>query len=116
MVCAWNAGRLPKTVLARGWLVERLGAPDLKVLSDFASRHRTQLPPARRGPPIVHPLDPRRDYIEEERCLWIDFGAEDTPDFAQTWQVDEPSIGYAAEPPPTDYASNPPGNSDIIKE
>ena len=99
VLCAWNAGHLPMAVLARGWLVERLGAGDLKVLADFASGRRAELPPARRGPPVLHPLDPRRDYVEEERCLWIDFAVRESADTAQTWQVEEPEIGFAAESP-----------------
>ena len=99
VVCAWNSGRLPKAVLERGWFVEHLGAPDVKVLADYASGRRTELPASRRGPPILHPLDPRHEYVEEERCLWFDFqpAEEKAP---LEWEVHEPSIGYAAEPPP----------------
>ena len=100
VVCAWNTGRLPMAVLARGWLVERIGASDLRVISDFALGRRNELPPARRGPPVVHPIDPRRDYIEEERCLWVDFETQDAPDSAENWQVKEPTIDYAAESSP----------------
>ena len=99
VVCAWNANPLSQDVLARGWLVERLGAQDLKILADFASRRRSELPQSRRGPPIVHLLDPRREYIEEERCLWIDFQTTES-DTEQDWEVHEPSIGYAAEDHP----------------
>ena len=101
VVCAWNAHRLPQAVLERGWLVGQLGAQDLKVLADFASGHRAELPPARRGPPIVHPLDPRREYIEEERCLWLDFLTAEAS-APEEWEVREPSIGYAAEPKPNE--------------
>ena len=99
VACAWNANDLPQDVLARGWLVEHLGAQDVKILADFALKRRAELPPARRGPPIVHPLDPRREYIEEERCLWVDF---QTPEETapQEWEVREPPIGYAAEDSP----------------
>lgn len=99
VVCAWNAHRLPQAVLERGWLVGHLGAQDLKILTDFASGRRAELPPARRGPPIVHPLDPRREYIEEERCLWLDFQFAEAS-APEEWEVREPSIGYAAEPKP----------------
>lgn len=99
VVCAWNADYLPRDVLARGWLVEHLGAPDLEVLADFALSRRAELPPSRRGPPIVHPLDPRREYVEEERCLWLDFQTTDAS-APEEWEVREPSVSYAAEPPP----------------
>ena len=85
---------MPWAVLERGWLVGQLGAQDLKVLADFASGRRAELPPARRGPPIVHPLDPRREYIEEERCLWLDFQRAEAS-APEEWEVREPSIGYA---------------------
>ena len=52
VVCAWNAGNLPQTMLARGWLVERLGAADLKILADFALNRRAELPPAGSAPRI----------------------------------------------------------------
>ena len=99
VVCAWNANSLPRDVLARGWIVERLGAPDVKILADFALKRRAELPPARRGPPIVHPLDPRREYLEEERCLWVDFQTMEEST-QQEWEVREPSIGFAAEDHP----------------
>ena len=99
VVCAWNAGQLSQAVLERGWHVERLGAADLKILTDFVLNRRDELPPAKCGPPIVHPLDPRREYIEEERCLWIDFQSQEV-DEPEVWQVRESSIGYAAEDHP----------------
>jgi hypothetical protein len=99
VVCAWNAGRLPQTVLENGWLVERLGAQDLKILADFVLNRRAELPPSRRGPPVLHPLDPRREYVEEERCLWIDFLSDDVA-APQEWEVREQPIGYAAEDHP----------------
>ncbi len=99
VVCAWNVGQLSQAVLERGWLVERLGAADVKILADFALNRRNALPPAKCGPPIVHPLDPRHEYIEEERCLWIDFQSQEV-DEPVIWQVREPSIGYAAEDHP----------------
>ena len=101
VVCAWNANHLSRAVLERGWLVERLGVPDLRILADFAAGRRTELPSARRGPPIVHPLDPRHEYIEEERCLWLDFQPQGA-DAPQTWQVSESPISFAAEHPPDD--------------
>ena len=102
VVCAWNSGHLSQNVLERGWLVEHLGAQDLKILADFALKRRAELPPVRRGPPIVHPLDPRHEYVEEERCLWVDFQTMEESD-PREWEVREQSIGFAAEdhPDPT---------------
>ena len=60
VVCAWNANALSSPLLAQGWLVGHLAAPDVKALADFAAGKRAELPPARRGPPLVHPLAPRQ--------------------------------------------------------
>ncbi len=103
VVCAWNAGQLDGAVLERGWLVEHLTAADVKILADFAAGHRAELPPARRGPPLVHPLDPRHEYLEEERSLWFDFRdlySAKGEDDSNLWSVQEPpAIPYAAEKP-----------------
>ena len=101
VVSAWNSGLLPSRTLALGWLVEHLAASDVKILLDFATQRRAELPPTRRGPPLVHPLDPRHEYIEDERSLWFDFRAlrpENGGEGADIWSVNEPpALDYAAE-------------------
>lgn len=105
VVCAWNANALSSPLLAQGWLVGHLAASDVKALADFASGKRAELPPARRGPPLVHPLDPRHEYLEEERSLWLDFRARAQADARDqgnhpAWSVDEPAaLDSAAEKP-----------------
>ena len=43
----------------------------LRQLLDLPPGHNPGKSLVRRlGPPLVHPLDPRHDYIEEERMLW----------------------------------------------
>ncbi|NLF22957.1 MAG: hypothetical protein GX590_07325, partial [Lentisphaerae bacterium] len=46
----------------------------------------------RLGPPLVHPLDPRHDYLEQERLLWVEPAA--------TTRCGEPPAAYGAAPPP----------------
>lgn len=72
VLCIWNARELPSSVLARSWVVDRLApngiAQALSILSLISTGE--ELPPAlsrRTGPPVLHPLDPRHDYMEEER-------------------------------------------------
>ena len=100
VVCAWNATTVPASTLAKGWRTGRLSAAEVEVLDAFASGERAELPPSRRGPPLVHPLDPRHDYIEEEKTLWFGVGAqyaiEEDP---VTLEVREPPVAWAAEGP-----------------
>lgn len=77
VLCLWNAGTVPETVLAHGWPVGKLKAADLKTMLAFLGGKKTSLPDDRRGPPLSHPLDPRHDYIEEEKTLWFDFVSSD---------------------------------------
>ncbi len=103
VVCVWNAGLLAPQILDRGWLVARLAAADIGILAEFVSGRRPELPPARRGPPLVHPLDPRHAYIEEERSLWLDFRA-----FQATVAGGEEASWEANEPPALDFAAEKP--------
>lgn len=73
VICAWNSGKITGEILRKGWLVGHLAETDVKILLDYIAGTRTELPDSRRGPKLVHPLDPRHDYIEEERSLWFDF-------------------------------------------
>ena len=75
VLCVWNHAPIAAERLARGWQVGRLCAREQRWL-----RQLLDLPPGRAprktlaqrlGPPLVHPLDPRHDYIEQERMLWL---------------------------------------------
>ena len=72
-LCVWNARALPLATLVRSWIVDRLTPRQVahalaihaflaegKVLSASLLR--------RTGPPLVHPLDPRFEYLDEERA------------------------------------------------
>jgi hypothetical protein len=71
-LCIWNARSLPDSVLARSWDVDRMTISRItqavaihKLLAEGKELSR---PLSRRvGPPLVHPLDPRIEYMEEER-------------------------------------------------
>jgi len=74
VLCVWNRAPVAATRLLSGWQVGRLNEREQRWL-----RQLLGLPPGhnpgkslvrRLGPPLVHPLDPRHDYIEEERMLW----------------------------------------------
>lgn len=100
VVCAWNAAPVPSPTLAKGWRTGRLPAAEIEVLDAFASGARAELPPARRGPPLVHPLDPRHDYLEEEKSLWFEIGAQYAlDDDPVVLEVREPPVAWAAEGP-----------------
>lgn len=67
VLCPWNRGELPAAFLRAGWRVERLTGEEQRWI-------RGEEDPAeeRKGPPLLHPLDPRHDYLEEEKALWFD--------------------------------------------
>jgi hypothetical protein len=77
VLCLWNVSALPDALLRAAWQAGRLSAPEQRgAASVQAALRGTPLPGmlARRvGPPLVHPLDPRHAYLDEERALWLDF-------------------------------------------
>jgi len=82
VLCLWNAVRLPASLLEKSWVVDRLSAEEqADGLVVYAAWRLKQPPagmdPSRTGPPLIHPLDPRYDYLDEE-WLWMNelvFGA-----------------------------------------
>ena len=74
VLCVWNRAPVAATRLLSGWQVGRLNEREqrwLRQLLDLPPGHNPGKSLVRRlGPPLVHPLDPRHDYIEEERMLW----------------------------------------------
>jgi len=72
ILCIWNAGSLSGSVLTRSWVVDHMTATGItKALTIHRLLSKgNELPRSlsrRTGPPIVHPLDPRIEYLEEER-------------------------------------------------
>ena len=72
VLCFWNGRSISESSLARSWVVGRMSASKLaraitihKCLAagkKIPGRHDHHV-----GPPLVHPLDPRIEYLEEER-------------------------------------------------
>ena len=97
VLCVWNAGPLAASLLHAGWRAGRLTAAErhaVTVLQAAQTGAPLPLAVARRvGPPLVHPLDPRYDYLDEERRLWLDLPS--TADTAPAWTDGE--LARAAE-------------------
>lgn len=71
ILCLWNAALVPQHLLERSWVTDRLTKPELSAALSLYRSIRDGEPPPRQladrmGPPLQHPLDPRRDYLEEE--------------------------------------------------
>lgn len=74
VLCLWNAFVLPAHRLAWSWLAGALSAAQQADMLAVAAHVREDAPLAaellaRTGPPLRHPLDPRRAYLEEEEQL-----------------------------------------------
>lgn len=77
VLCLWNSTRVPLAALRRSWWL--MDSFD-DLLTDAEAFHtarnkREPLPPALKdklGPPIIHPLDPRHDYLDVEAGLLED--------------------------------------------
>jgi len=76
VLCLWNGRHVRASVAQASWFV---GALNESVLAEAAEAGRclaegTAMPAhlaSRIGPPLRHPLDPRTEYVEEERA-WMD--------------------------------------------
>jgi hypothetical protein len=69
VLAPWNSGVLTDGILARAWKTGRLRPAEISSLRAFKKGGPSTLEP---GPPLVHPLDPRHDYLDEERELWVE--------------------------------------------
>ncbi|HOW97601.1 MAG TPA: hypothetical protein P5567_02175 [Kiritimatiellia bacterium] len=72
----WNARVLSGAALAASWTVDELLPREREdALAVYQAWYARQAPPGepdiRTGPPLIHPLDPRHEYMEEE-CAWMD--------------------------------------------
>lgn len=106
VLCLWNARVLSAAALARSWRVDGLTANEeegIRILNEWMESERP-LPPGLAhavGPPLVHPLDPRHDYVEEEtgrldRALGKESGA-DRSGYPALDALDESALLLAAE-------------------
>ena len=94
VLCVWNSAVVDSARLAQGWQVGQLLAREMRWVRQRLDLPENTPPPAplarRLGPPLIHPLDPRHDYIEEERLLW-----------------EEPGVATSCGEVPVDYGSFP---------
>lgn len=72
VVCLWNARCIPASRLSRSWSVGTLSEAEMEAVQAMAGCIRSGDPvPApfadRVGPPLLHPMDPRREYELAER-------------------------------------------------
>ncbi len=72
VVCLWNTRRLPDGWLRRCTFATALSSAEQRTLAAALRLLKRGAPPSPAlrpfaGPPLRHPLDPRHDYLEEER-------------------------------------------------
>ena len=106
VLCLWNARVMSGVKLSQSWLIDSLTDKEIADACDVYESFKGRGPvPADRsvmtGPPLCHPLDPRHDYMDEERA-WMDAvaspflsGAQNTMEFPET---SPETLPLAAEP------------------
>lgn len=106
VLCLWNARLLPAASLERSWFVDEM--PEIEVSEALAVFDALKGGAAmaagassRTGPPVIHPLDPRHEYQDEERA-WMDGVAasffEQTGADGEFPAVQSDELPLAAEP------------------
>lgn len=103
VLCLWNSQEWSRQELEQSWAVDQLTADELHaaLLVLRSVRHDGVLATPllqQTGPPLVHPLDPRWDYIEEERELMFPRTTLEEPHGSEARQ-DESPLSLAAESP-----------------
>ena len=93
VLCLWNERVVAEGLLDRSWVVDALSDVEIEDASAVLRSHRMKMAvPAdlerRVGPPIAHPLDPRIEYMEEERAV-MDALARPVPNYEQHGRVRE---------------------------
>ncbi len=146
VLCLWNTRLIHRDRVQRSWcvrdldprrlsLVRRLAAdcfswpaPVRSRLISLAGRHEGPLPRSVLGPPLLHPLDPRHQYLTEETGRMDDLGPPPAAvngdccwrgvllpgPLPSAWRYDtcaEPSFLKAAEPHQNYESGNSHGGS-----
>jgi hypothetical protein len=102
VLCAWNCAVLDAEILARSWVVETLDEQELQSITALAKTLQSDIQSLsvsdRVGPPLVHPLDPRHDYLAEER-EWLRGVMSHAADAQKhaSWRFPERDLPLAAE-------------------
>lgn len=119
VLCLWNAREFRKEVIGLSWLIDALSNRELREARIVFSHHaRGESLPAiiekRVGPPIIHPLDPRRTYIEEEATRFLECVREGSVRKVLSLRDGNARAGYlplAAESTPPTYGEHKPRKS-----
>jgi hypothetical protein len=109
VLCPWNAVALPDSKVLWSWVVDGLSDRELRVARAARECDGRALASGRlegflAGPPLVHPLDPRHDYLAEERA-WVSVLRDLARGMGGVWRGRD--LPLAAEPP-GEYDGNPP--------
>jgi hypothetical protein len=83
ILCIWNARWMARSILERSWVVDRMPASKIEhalVIQQFLAEGKepSRLFSNQIGPPLIHPLDPRMEYLEEERAWFSALSAKHT--------------------------------------
>ncbi|NQU12239.1 hypothetical protein HQ590_15700 [bacterium] len=75
ILCLWNTRFLPATILTSSWVVDQFTDQELEGALAVLDHHQIAVPlpdhlALQIGPRLIHPLDPRHDYLETERGLF----------------------------------------------
>ncbi len=106
VLCLWNGHACKTEALRTSWCVGTIPEQQrLEIEIHLQTLNPLQVLPSRRfGPPLLHPLDPRQLYLQEERMLMQELVAAmvKTPSNTIFYQIPEPDIQLlrAAESPP----------------
>ncbi|MBP7274956.1 MAG: hypothetical protein KBA51_01995 [Kiritimatiellae bacterium] len=95
---------VPAVALTRGWRAGRLTGPEWNAVrgwleSDPGDEAGHPALRGRCGPPLVHPEDPRWEYVREETA-WLDAWAARAAPPADAVREDRPELSRAADAPP----------------
>jgi len=100
VLAPWNAGILSDDILEQAWKVGRLRPVELAALRAYENG---KTPSLKAGPPIVHPLDPRHNYLDEERELWVECSLDSSKlDYSnRPLEYPDAAEDHDDDPPPT---------------
>lgn len=111
VLCLWNAAEITTATLAESWVIDRLSANELAEALSVRHHLLSEKAPTpqlaeRIGPPLWHPADPRRRYLQEERRVMERLsggsaGAPAYPTLDPAWPIAaDPHDPYGPAPTP----------------
>jgi len=105
VLCLWNAHTCKTDNLRASWQAGTIPAPKRQMIATLLQTLNPlhDWPSRRFGPPLLHPLDPRQTYLQEERLLMHELLAArvKTPSNTIHYEIPKPDIQLlrAAESP-----------------